>query len=110
MRDKMLAHLAPRTETLTVDGVGECMVRELATAADVEGLSAGSAPREAGYRLLVRCLHDTEGNRIFADEDVPTLMKSHQARLRPLIEAAMRVNGWNVSEIEKNSYAAPAGG
>lgn len=54
--------------------------------------------QERGYMLMfVRCIlwadGEEQGQRVFADEDIPELEKSSKTRLAPLVAAVSRVNG-----------------
>lgn len=60
-------------------------------------------------RLLVRCIVDQEGKRIFGDDDAPALAEANAAALNRLFRAACKLNGIGESEMEemvKNSEPA----
>ncbi|MGE4297039.1 MAG: hypothetical protein AB7E47_03330 [Desulfovibrionaceae bacterium] len=55
--------------------------------------------------LLVRCLVDASGNRLFGDDEVAALGGKNSAVLCPLFLKAQRINGIGVGsdeEMEKN--------
>jgi hypothetical protein len=57
-------------------------------------------------RLLVRCLCDETGNRIFADSDAAQLGEKSAAVLDPLFDRAQRLNKLtkkDIDELTKNS-------
>jgi len=102
--DLLLAALQPRAEQLTFHGV-EVVVRELATAADTEAFRDGA---DAQFKFLTRCVFDADGQPLFTDEQIPALKSASRAKLLPLLEAVMRVNGLLAEDTEKNSAASPA--
>jgi hypothetical protein len=56
--------------------------------------------------MLVRCLCDENGERLFADVDAVALGRKNALVLQRLLEVAMRVNGMDAAsqeEMEKNS-------
>lgn len=103
--DLLLAALAPRAERLQFHGV-EVEVRELATAADTEAFRNGE---DAQFKFLTRCAFDGDGQPLFTDAQIPALKAASRAKLMPLLEAVLRVNGLLAEAEEKNSAASPAG-
>src|SRR5690242_15169857 len=99
MRDELIAALAAQKETVEFAGK-TLFVHELDCAADVP--IEGSA-LDGSLKLIVLCVRDAEGNRVFTDEDLPALKKSARKRIKPLIDAVMRVNGFGIREEAKNS-------
>jgi hypothetical protein len=66
----------------------------------------------ARARLLVKCLVDDQGNRLFKDSDAPALGKKNGAIIDKLYDVAAELSGMgdaNEAEIEGNSDAAPSG-
>jgi hypothetical protein len=62
-------------------------------------------------RLVVRCLVDEAGNRLYADEDAPVLGKKNAAvieRLFNAIKDLSKMSAGSVAAAEKNSAATPA--
>lgn len=62
--------------------------------------------------LVVRCLADENGKRLFSDEEILEVGSKHFAILERLAAVALRVNGLgkeDVEEAEKNSEADPSG-
>lgn len=67
--------------------------------------------RNARAKLLVRCLVDDDGERLFADRDAPELGKKSAIVLDRLYEVAARLSGLSdeaKAELEGNSDAAPS--
>ncbi|MEU3281768.1 hypothetical protein [Streptomyces antibioticus] len=66
----------------------------------------------ARAKLLVKCLVDEEGNRLFKDTDAPALGKKNGAILDKLYDVAAELSGMGDAaekEIEGNSVAALSG-
>jgi hypothetical protein len=102
--DGILAALAPREEKLQFNGF-DIVVRELPSAADVEGFRDGA---DADYKWLVRCTFTAKGEPVFTDAQIPALKQTARAKLMPLLTAVFRVNGLLPDEAAKNSEASPA--
>lgn len=61
-------------------------------------------------RLLVQCLYDEDGKRIFGDEDAEALGGQSAAVLEPLVEKAQQLSGLDdtsVKELAENFPPAP---
>jgi len=61
--------------------------------------------------LLVRCLVDEDGARLYGDDETGDIKRLPTSTLMPLAEAAMRVNGLSeesAEELEKNSESGPS--
>ncbi|MFI6249051.1 hypothetical protein [Streptomyces sp. NPDC051016] len=66
----------------------------------------------ARAKLLVKCLVDENGHRLFKDTDAPALGKKSGAILDKLYDVAAELSGMGEAvekEIEGNSEAAPSG-
>ncbi|WP_329214791.1 phage tail assembly chaperone [Streptomyces sp. NBC_01485] len=66
----------------------------------------------ARAKLLVKCLIDEQGNRLFKDTDAPALGKKAGAVIDRLYDVAAELSGMGDAvekEIEGNSEAAPSG-
>ncbi|SMF86131.1 phage tail assembly chaperone [Streptomyces sp. Amel2xC10] len=66
----------------------------------------------ARAKLLVKCLVDEQGNRLFKDTDAPALGKKNGAILDRLYDVAAELSGMgdaNEREIEGNSEAGQTG-
>lgn len=66
----------------------------------------------ARAKLLVKCLVDEQGNRLFKDTDAPALGKKNGAILDRLYDVAAELSGMgdaNEKELEGNSEAANGG-
>lgn len=62
-------------------------------------------------KVVARCAIDEDGNRIFADADIPLLAKKSAAALNRVYEVAQRLSGItqeDVEELTKNSETAPS--
>lgn len=106
MKDAILQYLAPREEEIEFAGV-KLRVRELETASESEAMRNS---KDAVYHLIVLCVLDAEGNRVFSEQDIPALKASSQQKMLPLIAAVHRVMGLSTEDEVKNSDAAPSGG
>lgn len=104
MLAELIAALAPREERITLAGHA-LVVRELAVAADVSAMQDNV---DLTWKLVVRCVFDEAGAAVFTDADIPALKAGSKARLQPLINAVVRVNGMDIEAEAKNSPAAPA--
>lgn len=103
----LLAALAPREETVEVAGL-KVLVREMESAAQSERLTD---PGDAFYAGMVLCCFDPEsGERLFTEADIPMLKTRARKGMKLLVEAVIRVNGYNADAEIKNSDAVPAGG
>ena len=63
--------------------------------------------------LLVRCIVDEKGNRVFGDKDAEALSRKSAKSLGKLYEEARKLNGIGKDveeEIEKNSEGVPGEG
>lgn len=62
-------------------------------------------------KLLVQCLYDAAGQRIFQDDDAEELGGQAASVLEPLVRAAQRLSGLedeDVKELAENLAGAPA--
>jgi hypothetical protein len=79
----------------------------------VNGKSVELNRRNGRARLLVRCLCDAEGKRLFTDADAQALGEQPAYLLDPLYAKALRLNGFTASDVEelaKNSETGPSAG
>lgn len=106
MRDDIIAALAAQSEVVQFGGVA-VHIRELDCAAEVP---TDANVIDGSLKLLILCAHDAEGKRVFTDEDLPRLRGSARKRIKPLIDAVMRVNGFGIEAEAKNSAADPGSG
>lgn len=63
-------------------------------------------------RLLVRCMVDGEGRRLYTSDEVASLGSLAASSVQKLFNAAQKLNGIgakDIEELEKNSDAAPSG-
>ena len=106
MKDEVLAALEPQEERVTI-GQRKLVVREMISAADTEAFRDNV---DMSWKLLVRCVFTEDGEQVFDDSDIPRLKKSGKLRLKPLSDAVLRVNGYDLGDAEKNSGAGPSAG
>lgn len=102
------AKFQPDREAISV--AGEVVFVAELSAEEAMGLSEGDQG-DYVYRLLARAIVNKDGSRIFGDskEEVAQIKRMGQRKLRPLIRAAIRMNGLD-EEPEKNSDAGPTAG
>lgn len=96
---------------------GTVRIREMSVG-DREHLSALYKKREddetaSSYLAVLVALSvvDKDGNRLFADADIPSLEKKSLPTLQAISEAAMALNGISIKakdEAVKNSEASPS--
>lgn len=70
-------------------------------------------PKQARARLVVRCLVDESGKRMFTDDEVAVVGSLSASSVQKLFNAARTLNAVSaddIEELEKNSGAAPSGG
>ena len=51
-------------------------------------------------RLIAWCVIDDSGNRVFSDDDIPTLNAKSGAALERVVEVAMRLSGMGDDDVE----------
>lgn len=70
-------------------------------------------PKHARARLVVRCIVDDTGRRMFTDDEVAAIGSLSAATVQKLFNAARKLNAISAEdmrELEGNSDAAPKGG
>lgn len=70
-------------------------------------------PKHARARLVVRCLIDGEGKRMFTDDEVASIGSLSAATVQKLFNAARKLNAiteGDMRELEGNSDADPSDG
>ncbi len=94
---RILAALAPKFEQVEVAGFGTVQIRQLTVAAaDQARAMAGKAKDSAsefGLCLLIFAVHDTDGNPMFDDPDLPALREAGSTAVEKLVVEVLRVNG-----------------
>lgn len=110
MLDKsaILAAQDLKTETVSVpEWSGDVLVRTL-TAAAREAYSsslvgADGKPNGSGFKvkLLVRCIVDEAGNRVFGDEDADLLEAKSSAAIERVFKVADRLNQISTAAIDQ---------
>lgn len=69
-------------------------------------------PKQARARLVVRCLVDENGKRMFSDDEVAAVGSLSASSVQKLFNTARTLNAISaddIEELEKNSGAAPSG-
>lgn len=119
-RDDWLALPAYRIETLTHPVTGATVYVRSMTSDERDEWEAGQYQlnganivanrKQVRARLILRCLCDADGKRVFGDNDL-SMIGGLDARLTdPLYEAAYKINRLSkadVEELEKNSGGGP---
>jgi hypothetical protein len=70
------------------------------SAADQLAISEGLEARNVPLRVLVTCIVDDEGNRIFADDDADELAKEDFPIIMRVFGQAAKLNGLSNVELE----------
>jgi hypothetical protein len=79
---------------------------------NAEGTGAKFNPKHARARLVVRCIVDDKGRRMFSDDEVAAIGSLSAATVQRLFNAARKLNAISdddLSELEGNSDAGPSG-
>lgn len=79
---------------------------------NADGTGAKFNPKHARARLVVRCLVDDQGRRLFMDDEVAAIGSLSAATVQRLFNAARKLNAISdedISELEGNSDAGPSG-
>jgi hypothetical protein len=79
---------------------------------NAEGTGAKFNPKHARARLVVRCIVDDKGRRMFTDDEVAAIGSLSAATVQRLFNAARKLNAISdddLSELEGNSDAGPSG-
>jgi hypothetical protein len=107
-REEILARTTIKTEAVDVpEWGGAFTVRSLNAVdrvrlfdRDLAAESQESSPARVGVLLLIACLYDAEGNRVFRPEDAPALELHDGGLINRLCAAANRVNGLDAATAE----------
>ncbi|URL59623.1 hypothetical protein IM816_05870 [Luteibacter flocculans] len=78
-----------------------------------DGASAKFNPKHARARLVVRCLVDETGRRLFTDDEVAALGSLSASTMQKLFNKARALNAItnsDIKELEGNSDAGPSAG
>lgn len=102
----LLQLLQAREERVTLEGV-TLLVREVPAAADT---AAFLQEGDFIFKLLVASTFNEAGAAAFTYEQVPALKNASKLKLRPLLEAVLRVNGLDAEVEVKNSAADQGNG
>lgn len=108
----LLEFFGPQERRLEVAG-RKLVVRTLPDDANTAELTGA----DVMWRLVVRCTFYAEdyeehkaGERVFSDDDVPTLAAAPALRTVPLARAVEAVNALDLWDTIKNSGAGPSAG
>lgn len=87
-------------------------IRQLRPRLDGRGMEVVLVPDNARAKLLVKCLLDDDGQRLFADNDAPALGRKNGAVVDRLYDVAAALSGISdeaQEDIEGNSEAGQTG-
>lgn len=79
---------------------------------NAEGTGAKFNPKHARARLVVRCIVDDKGKRMFSDDEVAAIGSLSASTIQRLFNAARKLNAISnedLQELEGNSAAGPSG-
>lgn len=79
-----------------------------ASVVDRDGDKASVKLDNLRAKLLVRCIYDEEGNRMFSDAEAVELGKKSGAVLARLCEVAQRLSGLTKKDVEELAKNLPA--
>lgn len=117
-KEKILATKPPREAVQWLDGdvvYVSAMSGRARDAFELEQVSLTDGGNDFSHlsnvraRLLVKCLVDEDGNRLFEDSDAESLGEVWCAPLDAAMEVAKRLNAYtqaDLEELEKNSASA----
>jgi hypothetical protein len=98
-RESLIKESALKTEVIKFES-GEAVVRELGADEYLDALDSPFAKTDGKYDgpkftalMVVRCLYDKKGKRLFTDEDGEQLRKGSFALYRKIVAVVNRVNG-----------------
>lgn len=101
----LLLALKPKTTSLTIDGFGEIGITQLSVA-EVDGLRSAlksdDKTDQFGLNMVMLSVVDSNGNRVFADEDMPALKAASNAVMDDLVGKTLEVNGFKKVADAKN--------
>lgn len=120
LRDRILAAPDLKREAVYVPQWGFNVYVRTLTGAELDAWQAslvnfdGKRPRlqmaNQRARLVVKCVVDEAGNRLFKDDEADALGRKSAAAIQVLFDAAQRLNALSddlVEEMEKNSTSEP---
>lgn len=79
---------------------------------NAEGTGAKFNPKHARARLVVRCIVDDKGKRLFTDDEVAAIGSLSASTIQRLFNAARKLNAISnedIKELEGESGAGPSG-
>ncbi len=106
IREQLLKAAEPKTETVTVGNI-TATATELSAEQYLDTLNHPTCKIDDKYDgaaftalLVARCMRDSDGQRIFADDDAGLLRQGSFSVYRQLAEAANRINGLMGDEVK----------
>jgi len=97
MLNEITELLQPATEEVVI-GTKKIIMTEVPIEYDA---TLFYVPEVGNLNLLVACARDEQGEPVFTQEDVPKLKKMGSVKMRKLLTAALRVNGYWLEDNEK---------
>jgi hypothetical protein len=101
----LFAAIVPKTKTVTVEGFGEVILKELSVP-DAEAFSKTVKKEDdayvSGINLLIWSVVDKNGKRVFSADDLPALLNLAAGPIRQLATAASILNGYQKAPDAKN--------
>jgi hypothetical protein len=101
----LLLALKPKTVSFAIDGFGEIGIVQLSVA-EVDSLRAvlksDDKTDQFGLNMVMLSVVDSDGNRVFADEDMPALKAASNAVMDELVGKTLEVNGFKKVADAKN--------
>ncbi len=111
MRDKLLERGRPRYATIRVPDIGDVRVRSLSareTFALADRLAAAADKHEEAAIYIQACAVDDDGQPLFGDDDLETLINLEPHVTNALYSGILRHVGLMKGEaVEKNSDETP---
>jgi hypothetical protein len=101
----LLAAMKPKTAQLSIDGFGDVGIMQLSVA-EVEELRSvlkkDDKTDQFGLSMVILSVVDSDGNRVFTDDDLPALRSASNAVMDALVGKTLEINGFKKAADEKN--------
>lgn len=104
LKSALLAALKADAKVITVEGFGELRIHAL-TPGQSEEVQKGMKDDQSKFwfYLIIACVHDLSGNRIFDESDFDVLQNTAgNKQIEILASEAMIINGYKKAPDEKN--------
>ncbi len=95
-----VASSKPRYQEVVVPGFGQVFVKKL-NAGEKDAFERASRGSGSRAKIVAHFSFDERGERLFSDDDILTLDQSDPDILDPIVEVALRFNGYTEEEQEK---------